>query len=276
MNGLMCCLDHLIKTIKTFKSDHTIFEDHKYINETLNGCCNVCNIDENNEQNENNMIYIKDLRIKDYIFEKFLQAIDILNDSDVKNVLKKFYSFENCQCITEKNSLKCCLKILNKSNLSTIECCKKCYFQRTIKPEHFDDESKIQKAKDKFRRSFFGELISSTESGGSSSSDGQDENEITEQKLNSEENSKINHVPKLELNSATPRKAIIKKSSTSHVNVKQENSKKLGNNSARKSVTFIEDPKHGLIPVEIPEWQEKLREPVYSKKYMPSLPEWKK
>ena len=34
----------------------------------------------------------------------------------------------------------------------------------------------------------------------------------------------------------------------------------------RKNVTFFEDPKYGMIPVEIPEWQETLREPTSIKK----------
>lgn len=274
LNGLNCCLENLVKTIETYKSDHSIFENNKYISETLNGCCNYCNsceVDHTSTQLEN-ILYLKEQRIKDIIYEKFLQAIDLLNDKDVMNILKKFDLFENCKCISEKNSLKCCLKVLSEkiSKSSTMECCQKCFLQRHIKIEYLNDESQIQKAKDKFRRSFFGEVISSTESGSS------EDNEIEEEKK-----SILEELPmqRQELNSPSPPKAIIKKSTINFEKNRETtmtNHKKAVNTSARKSVTFIEDPKHGLIKVEIPEWQDKFREPVYARKFTPSLPEWKK
>lgn len=64
----------------------------------------------------------------------------------------------------------------------------------------------------------------------------------------------------------TPRKAIIK-------NLHYKNHDKPNVN--RKSVTF-EDPKYGFYQVEIPEWLEHLRDPVYSDKFSKALPEWKK
>jgi len=291
-------------TIKSFKSDHSIFEDNNYISETLNACCLTCDNDAN-EDNEEDMKFIQGLNLKDRIFEKFLQANDLLNESDIKYTLKRFDSLKaSCACVSMKNSLKCCLKVLNekkmnKSNVSVdileYSCCKKCQAQQQgqIKPEYcYDDERKIKKAKDKFRRSFFGDVISSTDS----SEDGQEELEdekgtLVENNVNSnlvdnekslDENLKISapSVPTLDLNPPTNFKAIIKKSNFNNGDKKHgpEHSatNKNGVQSARKTVQFIEDPKFGLVPVKIPEWQENFREPVYSRKFSTSLPEWKK
>jgi hypothetical protein len=292
-------------TIKNSKSDHSIFEDNNYISETLNACCLSCDNDAN-EDNEEDMKFVQSLNLKDRIFEKFLQANDLLNESDIKYTLKRFDSLKtSCACVSMKNSLKCCLKVLNekklnKSNASMdifeYSCCKKCQTQQQGQfiPEYcYDDERKIKKAKDKFRRSFFGDVISSTDS-----SDGQEEIEdekeketLVENNVNSnlfheaksmDENLKISgpSVPTLDLNPPTNYKTIIKKSNFNNTDKKHgsENSatNKNGVQSARKTVQFIEDPKHGLVPVKIPEWQEKFREPVYSRKYSTSLPEWKK
>jgi hypothetical protein len=46
-------------------------------------------------------------------------------------------------------------------------------------------------------------------------------------------------------------------------------------NPNRKSFTFIQDSKYGFMQVEIPDWQDKLREPVYSSKSTKNLPEWR-
>jgi hypothetical protein len=47
-------------------------------------------------------------------------------------------------------------------------------------------------------------------------------------------------------------------------------------NNVRKSVHFLEDSKYGLVCVELPEWQETFREPVYTNRSSnESKPEWK-
>ena len=68
----------------------------------------------------------------------------------------------------------------------------------------------------------------------------------------------VNSIKPLEIQK--PRKGIIKNSS--------DNEKKSVTN--KKSVNFIniEDPKYGWLLVPIPDWQENLREPVYSMKYL--------
>ena len=62
--------------------------------------------------------------------------------------------------------------------------------------------------------------------------------------------------------------------------IKKSTLKTSSNNSnkVRKSVHFLEDSKYGLVYVEIPEWQETFREPVYtnrSSKDSINKPEWK-
>jgi hypothetical protein len=83
---------------------------------------------------------------------------------------------------------------------------------------------------------------------------------VIEPKLN-EQKAKLNYINQAYFDNNT--KSIIKKKPNKPLNPN------------RKSVTFFEDKKFGFQVVDIPKWQEELREPVYSSKLTKNLPEWR-
>ena len=291
-------MNSLLFFVKSLNLD----ESHEYETEAVqlvSQCCNMCtnkemsHCEDFSNSRQKCASYLHNFEMQNSIFDQLLNAVDLLNQDELKHFLSKF----NCSCLSWPNSLKCCmqhiatlLKDSNSIRISDYVCCKKCQQDTAskLKKQHHEDDmtSKDKKSKDKFRRKFFGEVVSSTDS-----SDGQDDPK-REQKFTSEanEDSKQFEIPKssdinaLSLKNGhshetksvdaalTPRKAIIKKPNTG------THSKSNGKapSSARKNVHFIEDPKYGLLPVTIPDWQENFREPVYSAKLNKNLPEWKK
>lgn len=71
----------------------------------------------------------------------------------------------------------------------------------------------------------------------------------------------------------------IKSSESLPTNIKKNEKSTLktnNSNKVRKSVHFLEDSKYGLVYVELPEWQETFREPVYTNRSSKeSKPDWK-
>ena len=66
-----------------------------------------------------------------------------------------------------------------------------------------------------------------------------------------------------------------KKTSNLNHDTKNDTNNNTNTNKVKKSVQFIQDPKYGLMYLEIPEWQETFREPVYSSRSSSDKPEWK-
>jgi hypothetical protein len=247
-NGLDCCLLNLYNQIKTKTNDQKV-----------NECCNMCmssyydNYSINdNKKNRNDWIEFFKINRDSVDFNLVNNLLEINNtiitDELNRQFLVNLNKNINCSCLSNQNKLNCCIdelyEKLNSNNDGKLpdfvlnnSCCKKC---GTI--EINDNIFTVNDLK--------------------TSIDTDDEMPSSKSKENKHNNH--SHYPKINVihnhSNLSPRKAIIKNASTN----------KTKPSTPRKSVKFltIEDPKYGFVPVPIPEWQENLRDPLYSNKFI--------
>lgn len=230
--------------------------------------------------------FVTDDEILFSVLTSYTKAYDLLYNSTLNssnlvddNVLLMLKLQRNCSCIL--NGMKCCLETIFTAissenvnlpdNFKEYLCCSSC---KPIVEQHVNevvlDESNLsQKEKDQFRKKFF--CSSSVET-----DEEKDEKKTIRNEQPISNNGSFKNSLQINKNASlinasieTPRKTIIKKA---NAKINDQAHKK---NSARKSVHFIEDEKYGFLPIEVPEWQENFREPVYSGKFRKNLPEWK-
>ncbi|CAF0702794.1 unnamed protein product [Brachionus calyciflorus] len=291
----------IIKTIRSYSKAYEILSDSKvdyFLNKrigckciqnnlkcclkikSIEKCCQECR-----DYREGGFIEID---LKQDGFENLLETSNLLSNNEFYRFLKKFKSNNSesdCNCHLKKNKFKCCIEIIYGNLVKNdfkdldeqflmLECCSKC--SKEVKPntevkldnklvlqsqESIEDELLETSDLDIKRIAFvrkslqesFNEFFKAAEKFTEAQNEAQDI--LTE----SQKSSKIFKKP---IQSITPRKTIIK-------NVKTNPSK------TRKSVTFLEDPKYGFSVVEVPDWLEHLRDPVYSTKLKKPRDEWK-
>lgn len=269
-NGLICCLNLLRKT-----NDVTLSEN----------CCNECFTFEQ----------IEPVHLNDESFNGLIDAIDLLSNNEFKRFIRKFRKKNtDCACFLGNNNFRCCIdaiyenlkennfKSLNPSFIK-IKCCLKCV--KPVENKHDNIEQKTKEPTDSVRSSLdelaeLSQLDKQKDEIAKKSIQEtfelffQHEKSMEEEKMSSFGDNKQNSNLSLKKENLkikpskteTPRRSIIKDTS------KQQLFKKTI--VTKKSVSF-EDPKHGFIRVEIPDWLEHLREPVYSNNFNKNLKEWK-
>ncbi|RNA01465.1 hypothetical protein BpHYR1_017709 [Brachionus plicatilis] len=271
-NGLLCCLSELEKD-----GDMNLMEK----------CCNKCTAFELSEPSH----------LNDESFYEIVEASNLLNSNEFRRFFRKFKNKNlNCWCFTCSNNFSCCINAIYESleindfkkldpTFKKNSCCSRC-----VKPDEENGEKSEEISENKEDpiasvRSSIDELLETSEIDRNRIDIARksiqksfelffrSENNSGEEKLSNfgvqePTNSKsplekVNYEVK-PIESQTPRKSIIK----SKPKFFQKS------NDKKKSVTF-EDPKRGFMRVEIPDWLEHLRDPVYSKQFNKCREEWK-
>ena len=249
-NGLDCCLLNLYNQVKIKTND-------KLVNE----CCNICmssyyeNYSITDNQN-NRKDWIEYFKInKDSVDFNLVNNLLDINSTIINNTtnyqfLANFNENKHCLCLSNQNKLNCCIdEIYLKLNSAddgklpefclNNKCCKKC--------------GAIENSDNIFAINLKTSIDTDDEMQNEAPSKPKENN-----------NHNYSYYPKINVihnhDHLSPRKAIIKNTSTN----------KSKPSTPRKSVKFltIEDPKYGFVPVPIPDWQENLREPIYSNKFI--------
>ena len=249
---------------------------------------NCINSVENSKTNW--FMYFNDIQVinRHEFLSNTLRASNLLRDKSVQKFFSKHAT--NCDCLNLSNPFKCCIEkmflILQDlknidleffDNLANNYCCLNCEDCNKIQEEihETNNEHDAQEARNAFKLK-----KSSSESVDNEVNFVQSENfdkpnisiqsvddffnNMSISKKNVSSIGKNEMAEKLNNKSNSIKTKSALKKSKSNTPVKK-----------RKNVTFYFDPKYGFMPLEIPEWQENLREPVYSASSKVNNPAWR-
>lgn len=264
-NGLLCCLDELDKTRDKNLSDK---------------CCNKCSTFEMTDETSH---------LSDECFTDIIEASNLLSNNEFRRFIRKFRNKNsNCSCFLSNNNFSCCIDAIYESlenscfkSLDSLffktKCCSKCVKPEVIQINEENQPSSVRSSLDQLielsetdkkrleiaRQSMqesFEIFFSSDNSRNEDKSSNSNVLETDSKSIPVVQNSIIKKPIQIE----TPRKSIIK------------TNKKFSHKIpvSKKSVTF-EDPKRGFMRIEIPDWLEHLRDPVYTKCLDKYRKEWK-
>ena len=246
-------------------------------------------------------IYFNDMKITNRLefISNTLRASNLLRDACVQKFFSKHAA--NCDCLNLSNPFKCCIEkmysILHDldnldlkffDNLENNYCCLSCQGGGNKTEDEIpatNNDHDAQEARNAFKlkksssdssnKDSFDNQVNLIQSESNISIESLDDffnnmNVSTKSKNNSIGKNKVTEKHQevftagedTKMNSNS--KSVLKKSKYNTPSVKK-----------RKNVTFYLDPKYGFVPLEIPEWQENLREPVYSASTKVTNPEWR-
>lgn len=265
-NAFKCC----IRNLSNMANEQV---NNKDIQSALPGCCNICLGFDHSQPK----LYIeKELSVR---FSSVNEVKDLLFISDEISKSGLVNEIHDCDCLSTPKLLTCCIETIyehvsgeinsDKQRLPEClikqKCCQHCYSSSSAKIDQvplnkIDKQSSTEKNeqpnKTDFWQSFFGFIEEDKKSQES-------KNEPVHELVKNSPaviSGPARLAPEAPQNKETGCKKSLLKKSHSPLN------------SSRKSVTFIEDPKFGFLPVEIPSWQESLREPKNPKKK--ATPDW--